>query len=310
MKYRAWAYLVICNLFWAGNMIFGKYAAVGFSPIWTVFLRWAIALLFLVPLAQVVEKPSWLQIGKKNGLMLVAMAVVGVVVYNYLMYASLQYTSSFNGALINALTPALIMLFSLIFFKDKIGGFQLFGLLISFLGVLTVLTKGNIAQVFYAHYNKGDAIMLAAILFWTAYSLIGKKAVSIPPITMVAMTAFIGVVIMFPFAVAHPLQAGNITSSSLTGIIYMGIFPSVGSFILWNKGIGMLGAGTAGTSMNLIPVFTAIIAVLLGHGLALSQIVGGAIVIAGMLLASLTKKARAPKIPELPRSAILGKRTG
>lgn len=296
MKFKAWIFLIICNLFWAGNMIFGKYAAAGFSPFWTAFLRWVIAMLFLIPLAQLIEKPSWLQLWKKNGLLIVVLSVIGVVVYNYLVYFSLQYTSSYNGALINALTPALIMAFSSIFLKEKIGCFQMIGLGISFLGVLTVLTKGDLAQLFYAHYNKGDAIMLVAILFWTAYSLIGKKATHIPSITMVAMTAFTGVVIMVPFAILQPLHVDNVTSLSITGIIYLGIFPSVGSFILWNKGILQLGASTAGISMNLIPIFTAIIALILGHGLALSQIVGGMIVILGMLLTS-AKRKRSERVP-------------
>ncbi|SDP23756.1 Threonine/homoserine efflux transporter RhtA [Paenibacillus sp. yr247] len=294
MKYKAWVFLILCNLFWAGNLIFGKYTAAEFPPIWIAFLRWAIALIFLIPMAQLIEKPSWLQIWKKNWVVILLMSTIGVVVYNYLTYSSLQFTSPINGALINSLTPALIMLFSVIFLKEKINSFQIIGLIVSFIGVLTVLTKGNLLQVFQ-QYNKGDAILLLSILFWTIYSLLGKKAKHIPSITMVAMIAIIGVLIMLPFIILQPLHVRNVTSLGITGIIYLGVFPSVGSFIFWNKGIKMLGAGTAGISMNLVPIFTAIIALILGQGLALSQIVGGMIVILGMLFTSVKKKASESK---------------
>ncbi|WP_445490841.1 DMT family transporter [Niallia sp. 03133] len=295
MKYKAWILLVLCNLFWAGNMIFGKFSAAEFPPVWTAFLRWVIALVFLIPMAQFIEKPSWLQYWKKNWVIILLMSATGVVVYNYLIYTSLQYTSSTNGALINSLTPALIMIFSLIFLREKITGFLFIGLIISFIGVLIVLTKGNLLQVFHAQYNKGDAIMVSAIIFWTIYSLFGKKAKSIPSVTLVAMTAMVGSVIMLPFLVLQPLHVEKVTSMGIVGIVYLGIFPSVGSFIFWNKGIKMLGASTAGISMNLIPIFTAIITLILGEGLESSQIIGGMLVIVGMLFTSIRRKQETNK---------------
>jgi drug/metabolite transporter (DMT)-like permease len=114
MKSRAWFYLILANLFWAGNMIFGKYTSVDFPAVWTDFLRWAIAMIILLPMAQIIEKPSWLQILKRQRVLIIVMSASGVVLYNTLIYTALQYTSSTNGALINSLTPAVIVLFSLV----------------------------------------------------------------------------------------------------------------------------------------------------------------------------------------------------
>lgn len=295
MKYKAWILLILANLFWSGNMIFGKFSSNEFPAVWTAFLRWVVALILLIPIAQIVEKPSWLQIWKKNRGIIISLAVLAIVVYSYLMYASLQFTSAANGALINTLTPALIMLFSLIFLREKVSTFQFIGLITSFIGVLIVLTKGNLLQLFFTHYNKGDALMFLAVLCWTAYSLVVKKAKGIPPITLVAMIAIVGTILLIPFLFMQPLQYKEVTSFGIMGIIYLGVFPAVGSFIFWNQGIKMLGAGKAGITMNLLPVFTAIIAVILGQGLVISQIVGGLLTIAGMILTSIKLKQVSPE---------------
>lgn len=295
MNNKAWVFLILSNLFWAGNLIFGKYTASEFPPIWTAFLRWIIALIFLIPLAQFIEKPSWFRVWKKNWIIIVLLSAIGVVIYNFLVYSSLQYTSAINGSLINSLTPAFIMIFSLVFLKEKISPIQVLGLIISFIGVLTVLTKGNLFQVFHTQYNKGDAIMLLSVIFWAVYSLLGKKAKEIPVITLVTMTAIIGILMMIPFIFFQPIHSEKVTSLGIIGIIYLGVFPSVGSFIFWNKGIKLLGAGIAGISLNLMPIFTAVIALILGHGLSMSQIAGGVIVIVGMLITTVKKNALQPK---------------
>ncbi|KRE44244.1 hypothetical protein ASG85_32885 [Paenibacillus sp. Soil724D2] len=151
------------------------------------------------------------------------------------------------------------MLFSLIFLREKVSAFQFIGLITSFIGVLIVLTKGNLLQLFHTQYNEGDAIMLLAVLCWAAYSLLLKKAKGIPPVTLVAMIAMVAAILMIPFLFFQPIHSDKITSLGIIGVIYMGVFPSVGSFIFWNQGVKILGASKAGITMNLIPVFTAII---------------------------------------------------
>jgi drug/metabolite transporter (DMT)-like permease len=152
------------------------------------------------------------------------------VLYTYLSYASLQFTSATNSALFTTLAPGLIMLFSLILLREKVSIFQFIGLITSFIGVLIVLTKGNLLQLFHTQYNEGDAIMLLAVLCWAAYSLLLKKAKGIPSVTLVAMIALVAI-LMVPFLLFQPIHSDKITSLGIVGVIYMGVFPSVGSFI-------------------------------------------------------------------------------
>ncbi|WP_435164916.1 DMT family transporter [Paenibacillus glycanilyticus] len=307
MKYKAWIFLILANLFWAGNMIFGKFSAVEFPAVWTAFLRWAVALILLIPIAHFMEKPSWLQIWKKNWAFFILLGAIAIVIYSYLSYASLRFTSPTNGALINTLTPALILIFSLLFLKEKVSIFQFIGLITSFIGVLIVLTKGNLLQLFQNQYNKGDALMFLAVLCWSVYSLLLKKAKGIPPVTLVTNIAIVGIILMIPFLFLQPLRTQEVTSFGIIGIIYLGVFPAVGSFIFWNQGVKVLGAGKAGITMNLIPVFTAIISFILGQGLVISQVVGGLITIAGMIFTSIKQKQDSPeksKVSQLDQSSI------
>ncbi|KQX48612.1 DMT family transporter [Paenibacillus sp. Root444D2] len=293
MKTRAWIFLVLANLFWAGNLIFGKSVTSDFHPIWASFLRWAIAAVVLIPIAQLVEKPNWLKIWKNNWGILLFFSLVGVVSYTLLTYTALQHTSSTNGSLINSLTPAVMIVLSLLFLKDKITVWQGVGLVLSFLGVLTVLTKGHLLGVFSTHYNQGDGILMVAAFLWAIYSIISKRVQHLPPITFVAFTASIGDVCMLPLLFIQPLHKEHITAFGITGIIYLGLFPSIGSFLFWNQGIKELGPSKASITMNLMPIFTAIISLMVGQELLVSQIVGGVIVIVGMLLsANLMDRAR------------------
>ena len=288
--YKAWLFLIGANLFWAGNIIFGKLIVNELPAEWTVFLRWVAGLILLIPIAQIVEKPSWGQIWRKNWVLIILLALLSIVLYTYLSYAALKFTSATNNALFTTLTPGLIMLFSLIFLREKVSVFQVIGLIISFVGVLIVLTKGNLLQLFHTQYNEGDAIMLLAVLCWAAYSLLLRKAKGISPVTLVTLIALVGAILMIPFLFFQPIHFDKITSLGIVGIIYMGVFPSVGSFIFWNQGVKILGASKAGITMNLIPVFTAIISVILGHALEMSQMLGGLMTIAGMLLIVIKRK--------------------
>lgn len=119
MKVRAWFFLILANLFWAGNLMFGKAVTSDFPPIWASFLRWVIAAIVLIPLAQLVEKPNWLKVWKNNWGILLFLSLVGVVSYTLLTYTALQHTSSTNGSLINSLTPAVMIVLSLVFLKEK-----------------------------------------------------------------------------------------------------------------------------------------------------------------------------------------------
>lgn len=283
-KYKVWILLVICNLFWAGNYVFGKYVVAEMTPLWITYSRWMIAILFLFPIAHYLEKPKWGEV-KKLWLPLVSMGMLGIIAYNLVLYSALDYTSSTNAALVSALNPGVMVIFSIILLKEKISWFQILGIIISLFGVLVVLTGGSMGEIFNMEYNKGDLMMLIAVAVWTLYSIIGRRLSSkISPITVTAVSALLAIIMMTPFAINEGININEISSLAVIGILYMGVFASVCSFVFWNIAIKEIGASRAGIFLNLIPVFTAIISWTLGEKATGSQAIGGILVFSGVYL--------------------------
>ncbi|MDT3425769.1 drug/metabolite transporter (DMT)-like permease [Paenibacillus forsythiae] len=290
-KYRIYLFLILANLFWAGNYVFGKYVVAEMTPVQMTFSRWLIAVCLLFPIAHFVERPDWKSVVKEWRILLL-MSVLGVVGYNFLLYEALRFTTSMNAALVNAMNPALIVLFSSLFLREKISLAKGVGLLVSLLGVLLVLTKGQLQLIFQTEYNLGDLLMLAAILVWTFYSILGRKMKGLPPISATAISALMGLLLILPFFLASGIQL-PLSPKATMGILYIGIFPSVGSFIFWNASIREIGASRAGIYLNLITVFTAILSMLLGNPVTLAQVLGGLLVFAGVYITG--KKTKGPE---------------
>ncbi|WP_141603960.1 DMT family transporter [Terrilactibacillus laevilacticus] len=297
-KYQVISLLMLANLFWAGNYVFGKYVVSDMTPVQMTFTRWLIAIILLFPIAQWVEHPDWKNVWKQWKSLLI-LSILGVIGYNLLLYEALRFTTSMNAALVNSMNPALIVLFSVLFLSERISLTNGVGLFISLIGVLLVLTNGQLLNLFFIHYNLGDLIMIAVILLWTLYTIYGKRMRHIPPITSTAITALMAVIILFPFILIQGYDF-HLSKQAISGIIYIGLFPSVGSFIFWNASVRHIGASKAGIYLNLITVFTAIISILLGKGMTFAQIIGGLLVFLGVYLSNQKVK---PK-PEESHQAI------
>ncbi|MCM3078994.1 DMT family transporter [Brevibacillus invocatus] len=284
-KYRAWWLLFFCNLFWAGNFVFGKYVVTVMSPFWLTFSRWVLALIVLIPLAIFMEKPDWRQVARQ-WLPLSMMGLMGVIGYNLFLYSALEHTSATNAALVAALNPGVIVLFSFFLLGEKITRMQGMGFVISLFGVLVILTRGNLGQILDTEYNRGDLLAIGALLVWTFYSIIGKRIKGVTPITATAASTLLSVVMMLPFAIVQGVDLTAMNPLAITGFLYIVLFPSIFSFVFWNISVRALGANKAGITLNLIPVFTAIISVLLGESLTQPQIWGGLLVFLGVTVAS------------------------
>lgn len=167
---------------------------------------------------------------------------------------------------------------------------QVAGLSISFLGVATLLTGGNVLQLFHMEYNRGDLLMIGADICWMIYAFLCKKSETVPPITAVALSSLIAVLLMIPFLIMQPLDFHQVTAVGIYGILYIGVFASVCAFILWNFSVRKVGAGIANLTINLIPVYTSIITVVMGEEVSAIQLWGGAMVVIGLLLTSQKQK--------------------
>ena len=241
-KSRAYLMLVLCNLFWAGNYVFGSYVVAELSPVWIALTRWVLAILLLVPVAHFFEKPDW-RGALRSWWPLLWMGILGCGIYSIIVYYALRYTTSTSAALVQAINPALLVLFSAFLLRERINKWRSAGFVLSLLGVLVILGRGDPGQLFEMDFNRGDLLMIIAVIAWTIYSIVSKKLTGIPPITATALSTGFGILLMIPFAWSEGWPFADVTALGWTGLLYFTLFPSFGSYILWNLSTRTVGAG-------------------------------------------------------------------
>ncbi|SNT40498.1 DMT family transporter [Rhodococcoides kyotonense] len=284
--------LLAATLFWAGNYVVGGAAVSSISPLDLTASRWVIALVPLLALAHLIEKPDWSAVARSWPTM-IAPALLGLLAYNFLLYSALQHTTPVSASLINAFNPALISLAAALFLQQRLNGTSIAGIGVALVGVLWVLSDGHPTALLSSGLGLGDLLMVGAICAWTAYTLSGRRRSTIPPITATAVQALIVIVVLIPVVLLTggphiPTEPGTIWA-----LLFVGLGPSVVSYVMWNKALTVIPPARAGVFLNLITVFTVVISVGLGQSFTLAQAIGGVTVIAGVVLTNL-KALRRP----------------
>ena len=280
MRYLYFLLLLLTSFLWAGNFIVGKWLVGHASPMTLTSLRWIIAVICLLPLVWITEKK--IKPSRKAILPLMLMGISGVAFFNILQFFALEQTSASNVGLISTLNMISIAIFSAVFLKERINVLQMSAMGFSFLGVLLVLTKGQLSLLLSLHFNKGDLYMLAAVGIWGIYSVCSKWAMAHTSAMMATLySGVFGLAFLLPFNVPE-FVVTDINASFIYSILYTGVISTVLCFVLWNLGVQKLGATTSGLFLNFNPIFTAILALLLlGERMTAVQILGSIIVISG-----------------------------
>lgn len=286
MKY--YLLMLLTSFLWGGNFIVGKTLVDHASPITLTILRWAIAIIFLVPL--VWRKEKKLIPPKESILPLFLMGVTGVALFQALQFMALEKTSATNVGLISTLNMFSIAAFSFLFLKEKMNSLQFFSMFVSLFGVLLVLSKGNLELLFTWQFNIGDLYMMAAVGMWGLYSVCSKWAMAaVTPMMSILYSGIFGLLVLLPFSIKN-FTVMNIDAPFVQSILYTGLISTVLCMVLWNIGVNKLGANTSGLFLNFNPIFTAVLAfAFLGEKMNWTQAAGSAIVIAGCFLFAILK---------------------
>lgn len=279
-------YLTLAALFWAGNFVVGEAVLKTMAPLELTFWRWALAALPLILLAHVIERPDWIASLKRWPILLL-LSVLGMSGYTLLLCSALQHTSALNASLVTAANPALIVLMAVILLGDRPRPLNWAGIALGLLGVLLVLTGGELPKLLTLSLGPGELLMLGAITVWGLYTIIARR-LNVPAITSTAIQVTLAAVMLSPFALASRAEFPG-TAPEIWSLAFVALFPSLGSYLLWNLALKTTTAANAGNYLNLIAVFTAIITLLMGQPITLPQILGGVLVISGVLLTSVGK---------------------
>jgi drug/metabolite transporter (DMT)-like permease len=174
-NYLAYTLLVFATLCWSGNFIVGKFAYLFEVPPLTLnFLRWASVWLILIPFTykEILNNMNSI---KKNWIVISFMGVITISTFNSVVYFALTYTQVINAVLVLAAIPAVTIVISSIMKVDKTNIFQLFGLLLSIVGIGAIISNADIQKITSLSFNKGDLWMLVCVFTWAIYSTLLKK---------------------------------------------------------------------------------------------------------------------------------------
>ena len=283
--------MVVCaTLFWAGNFNVGKVAFIeNISPFSLAFLRWFFVWIILIPFTYK-ELIKLKRVILKNFKLLFLLSLSSVFLYSSLTYKALNYTQVINASLFNTAVPASIILISFLFKIEKTNVFQLSGLLISTLGILTIITKLDLNILLSLDFNKGDIFMIIAIISWGIYSaFLKKRNFEISLLALIQITCTFGLIMLAP-AFLIELSQGNSVEINLNLfyiLLYVAIFPSIGSYYCWAGAISIIGANRAGIFLSLIPLFSTLLAMIFfNEKFLFFHLIGSILIILGLFLSN------------------------
>jgi len=282
--------LVCATLFWAGNFIIGKVAFLeNIPPLSLVFFRWSLVWLILLPFTYK-EILKFKEVILKNLPLLFFLALTSVGLFNSFTYLSLAHTQVINASLFNTAIPAMIILLCFLFKIEQTNKFQIFGLIISSIGILAIITKLNLNIFLTLNFNKGDVIMIGAVVTWGFYSsFLKKKKFHIPLLTLVHVLCTLGLLCVLP-QFLYEVSQGQTIKFDLNMfyiLIFLALFPSIGSYYCWAGAVSIIGANRAGIFLSLIPLFSTIMAILFfNEKFQFFHFIGSILIIIGLLLSN------------------------
>lgn len=285
---QAWLLMMLPPLFWAGNAVLGRAVAGSVPPIGLAFWRWFLGMLVVLPFAWPHLRHDITPILARWKSVLL-LGTLGIGIYNTLQYIALNTTTALNCVMLQSSMPVMIVLMSLVLFRDRIGAMQGVGIAVSLVGAMTLISHGDPGTLLGLELNAGDVWMLAAVVIYAAYTTLLRRRPAIHGLSFVVVTFAIGAVELLPFYVweslsGHPVQASGIT---LLAVGYTVLFPSIAAYLCFNRAVELLGPNTAGLAIHLVPVFGSLLAILfLGEQPHLFHGIGIALIAAGILLAT------------------------
>jgi drug/metabolite transporter (DMT)-like permease len=288
LKNNPYLLLTLAVLLWAGNFILGRAFHGDIPPVALAFWRWACASLIIIgPALKNLRQDRRTLL--KHWPITLLLSAIGIAAFNTLAYSGLQYTQAINAFLMQSLMPILIVILSFLIFKERVRSLQAVGIFVSLSGAVAIIAQGDFAIFAALEFNRGDLLVAAAILCYAGYSVMLRKRPLVHPLSFIAVTFWLGTAIILPFYVWEILSGRTLQLQPTTLLVigYVAIFPSIVSYLCFNRGVELLGANRAGLFIHLMPVFGSLMAILfLGEVFYWYHAVGIGLIAAGIFLAT------------------------
>ncbi len=287
---KAYIMLILANLFWAGNFTVGKFAYLENVPPYSLaFFRWILVWIILIPFTfkeiYKIKKEV-----KENLSLFIILGFTSVGVFSAFTYNALNHTQVINASLFNTAIPVTIILVCFLLKIEKTNIFQISGLIVSVIGILVIITRLDLDILLTLNFNKGDIYMLIAIISWGIYSaFLKKRKINISLLSLIQVVCTFGLIFLFPAFLFELVQEKTISVNSnfLYILLYIAIFPSIGSYYCWAGAVSIIGANRAGIFLSLIPLFSTMFAMIFfNEKFLFFHFIGSVLIILGLFLSN------------------------
>lgn len=255
-------------------------------PIALAFYRWVVASAIVSFFAMRHLKTDWPVI-KESKTILVFLSITGIASFNTLVYLGLQRTVAINALLLQSMIPIIIVALCFLIYRERLTLIQMLGILVSLIGVFTIISKGDLDLFLQLSLNKGDLLVFIAVASYGLYSVGLRKRPAIHPMTFIFITFTTGLICLIPFYLYEHffLRQIHLSMPTLIAISYVGVFPSILSYLCYNRGVEIAGPAKAGMFIHLMPVFGSIMAIIfLSESMHLFHLVGIGCIATGIYL--------------------------
>ena len=257
----------------------------GVAPIYSSLGRFGFGALGL--LAIMLGVRPWPKPDRPTLWRLLAMGFLGVALYNICFFSGLKTVPSGRASLMASLQPSLIFIYSRLVWGEKVTLLKLAGLTLSLIGAALVLTQGEPQKLFDAGLGMGDIWILAAVLSWFGYTIIGRDLANrIPPLAATAYSIWAGLAMLIAYALLIGAPAPNLASPSFWMIsAYLGFLGTTLAFLLYLRGLEQIGAARTSIFINLVPIFSVISSnLILREPITIPTVAGGVLALTGVRL--------------------------
>lgn len=277
--------------FWGASFVATKVLLQELNPLTIIFTRFFIAVLFLGAIALFTKMDFSF---RKDAHTLILLLAVVAALHLWIQVTGMQYTSASNTGWIIGTIPVFMALIGWAFLKEKLTFLKIAGIVISFAGLMLLITKGNFSEVNFIS-NKGDFLVLVSCVTWAVYSLINKKIPASYPSLMTVFYLFALVSLFIaPFAVnqANLNALMHLKPISWLSILFLGFFCSGIAYILWSQTMQEMSSATAGVFLYIEPFVTVITAAFfINEQITPLLVISGIIIIAGVVLVNWRQEA-------------------
>ena len=290
-KHLAYLLLTFSALFWAGNFIVGKFATLfEIPPLSLNVFRWLSVWLILLPFTYK-EIYKNLPIIKKKWFVISFMGLITISTFNSVVYFALNHTQVINAVLVLAAIPVATIVFSSFMNIEKTNTFQLFGLLLSIIGIGSIISNGDIQKIISLNFNKGDSWMLVCVITWALYStLLKKNKFNFSQFTLIQLMVTAGLFFLIPQLI-YEKSIGlevNFNKAFFIILFYVVVFPAIGAYYCWQKGVEIIGPNRASMFIQLMPLFSAVMAIIIfREKFELYHFAGAAFIVSGIYLSNI-----------------------